>query len=321
MQTQRIVLVLGANGRFGRAVAAAFAEAGWRVRAQSRQPLAWPLGARVEAVGCDALDETTLIRAAAGAQVVVNALNPPYPDWAQQVRPLAHSALRVAEASGALLMFPGNVYNFGRDLPAVLRLDTPQIADTQKGAIRIDIERSLRQAATRGVNSVTVRAGDYFGGSGRGAWFDLAIAKSIEQEKVVYPGPLDVPHAWAYLPDLARVFVRLAEREWRGAHCFHFAGHTLTGLELHQELQRLMDRQLRLATLPWGMVRLAGLVSPMLRATLEMRYLWQRPHQLDDTALRACLGAVPQTPIDEALGASLTALGVALPASLMPMAM
>ena len=35
----------------------------------------------------------------------------------------------------------------------------------------------------------------------------------------------------------------------------------------------------------------------MFRALLEMRYLWQRPHRLDDARLRALLGPVPATPL------------------------
>ena len=37
---------------------------------------------------------------------------------------------------------------------------------------------------------------------------------------------------------------------------------------------------------------------PMGRALCEMRYLWQRPHQLDGARLQALLGdQLPQTPL------------------------
>jgi len=52
------VLILGAAGRIGHAVAHAFADAGWTVRAQSRKPLPVGLAARpqIQAMRCDALD-------------------------------------------------------------------------------------------------------------------------------------------------------------------------------------------------------------------------------------------------------------------------
>jgi len=39
--------------------------------------------------------------------------------------PHAYSAIEAAETAGATLMFPGNVYNYGRGMPAVLDETTP----------------------------------------------------------------------------------------------------------------------------------------------------------------------------------------------------
>ena len=88
-------------------------------------------------------------------------------------------------------------------MPATLAADTPERPDTRKGRIRVAIEAEMRERAPRGLRSAVLRAGDFFGGAGSGSWFDLVIAKSAAAGKLVYPGPLDVPHAWAFLPDLA----------------------------------------------------------------------------------------------------------------------
>jgi nucleoside-diphosphate-sugar epimerase len=307
--TRGSVLVLGANGHFGRAVTSAFAEAGWQVRTFVRRPN--PRQVRgVEPVIGDARDAGAISQAAKGMAVVVNALNPPYTKWRKLARPLAANALAAAETNSALLMFPGNVYNYGRTLPPVLDELTPQFPDTSKAEIRIEIEQQLRAAAVRGVNSVVVRAGDFFGGPDRGSWFDLAIVKSLHKNKVIYPGPVDRVHAWAYLPDLANTFVRLAERRGQllGACSYHFAGHSMTGSGLHQLLERITGRSLRLAGMPWRLIGLAAPLSPMLAAVLEMRYLWERPHVLDDTKLRNLLGSVPHRPAADALRQALADL-------------
>jgi hypothetical protein len=61
----------------------------------------------------------------------------------------------------------------------------------------------------------------------------------------VYPGPLHTLHAWAYLPDLARAFVLVAERQATLPmfEVLHFPGHTLTGEELLEALARSARRQ------------------------------------------------------------------------------
>ena len=79
----KTVLVLGANGRLGRAATLAFAAAGWQVLAQLRRPPRAALPPAVRLLQCDALDVALLSTAAQGAQVMVNALNPDYTRWAR----------------------------------------------------------------------------------------------------------------------------------------------------------------------------------------------------------------------------------------------
>jgi nucleoside-diphosphate-sugar epimerase len=316
------VLILGAAGRIGQVMALAFANAGWQVRAQARKALPGALQgqARVQPVRCDATDVAALSAAAQGASVIVNALNPVYTEWERLAQPLADAALAVARASGALLMLPGNVYNFGREMPALLTPTTPEAGNTPRARIRIEMERRLAAAAGEGVDSVVIRAGDFFGGPGRGTWFDMALLTKLAKGRFVYPGPEDAAHAWAYLPDLAQAFVRVAERraQLRGHHRLHFAGHTLSGQAMREALERVVGKPLRPAGLPWSLIRLAAPFVPMWRELLVMRYLWQRPHALDDAALRALIGSVPHTPLPQALRSVLTELDMAIGVATMP---
>jgi nucleoside-diphosphate-sugar epimerase len=297
------VLILGAAGRIGHVLASAFADAGWSVRAQSRKPLPAGLSThpRVAWVRCDALDAGAVRQAADGVDVVVHALNPPYTEWDRLALPLADAALGVARASGALLMLPGNVYNFGRELPPLLTPATVERGDVPKARIRIETE--ARIAATPGLHSVVIRAGDFFGGSQRGSWFDLAMTTRIASGRFVYPGDPSLQHAFAYLPDLAQAFVRVAERrsQWTGHRRLHFAGHSVTGHEFREALEAVAGRPLKTSGLPWGLMRLASPFVPMWREILAMRYLWQRPHRLDDGELRALVGSVPHTPLKAAV--------------------
>ncbi len=311
----RTVLILGANGRFGTAATGAFADAGWQVLAQARRsPTALPRGARHVAAPLDDLE--ALRSQAAGAQVLVYAVNPPYTRWAQEALPLARAAMDAAQSLGATFMLPGNVYNFGESMPALLRENTAQAPSTRKGRIRCELEAELEARAGCGLKSVVVRAGDFFGG-GSGSWLDLVIVKSLRAGKLVYPGPTGVAHAWAYLPDLAQAFVALASRTGLPAFSrFHFAGHTLTGAELLLGLERAAASLgiapaggFRHGSVPWPLLRAGGLAVPMLREVAEMAYLWRVPHALDGTALREAVGELAATPIDAALRAALVALG------------
>ncbi len=311
----RSVLVLGANGRLGQAAVTAFAAAGWRVLAQSRRAPAQPLPAGAGAVHLALHDTAALAAQAAGAQVVLHAPNPPFTRWAQEALPLARQGMDLAQRLGATFMLPGNVYNFGSTMPAQLLPGTPQQADTAKGRIRVQIEAEMRQRCTSGLRCVVLRAGDFFGG-GRGAWLDQVVLASLARRKLVYPGPLDVPHAWAYLPDLARAFVAVAsQRELPAFSELHFAGHTLTGAQLLAALERaaaalgiVPAAGWRHGRMPWPLLRAGGLLVPMWRELAEMEYLWRVPHALDGAALQALVGPLPATPLDSALRHSLQQL-------------
>ena len=313
------VLIIGANGRLGQALAHAFLAGGWRVMGQVRRdPL--PVGALrdVVLIHVAADDPGELATAAGTADVVIHAANPPYPLWKSEALPLAKDAIETAKRLGALLMFPGNVYNFGNRMPEILLESTAAQPTARKGKIRVDIENALREAARAGLRAVIIRAGDFFGGPGRGAWFDTVIAKPLRKGRIVYPGPLDRMHAWAYLPDLARTFVMVAER--RSAlsvfETLHFAGHAATGQALLDALARsarrlsLIDAKasVRAGGFPWAFVRVGGVVVPMWRELAEMRYLWDVPHRLSGKRLQQLIGDPASTTLDAAIDATLQEL-------------
>ena len=312
----RSVLILGANGRFGATAVRAFAAAGWSVLAQARRPIvALPKGARHVAAQLD--DTGTLESAAAGARVVIHAINPPYTRWAAEALPLARAGVDLAQRLGATYMLPGNVYNFGADMPAVLSEETPQHPTTRKGRIRCEMEEVLQARAGQGLRSVVIRAGDFFGG-GTGSWLDLAIVKSLAKGKLVYPGPLDRVHAWAYLPDLVQAFVAAAGRSDLPAFTrLHFPGHAATGAEFLAAVERAAralgvapERAFRRGSMPWGVIRAGGLLVPIWREIAEMAYLWDVPHALDGSAMRRLLGPLPATDLDTAMPAALRSLGL-----------
>ncbi len=316
MTAPSTVLILGAGGRFGAAAVQAFAAAGWRVLAQQRrapQP-ALPANVRLLQQGLD--DAPALARAAAGATLVIHAVNVPYPRWAQELLPLFRQGLAVAGQLGARFMLPGNVYAYGESMPPLLREDSPPRPSTHKGDLRLAMEDELARRADQGLDSVVIRAGDFFG-SGRGSWLDLVVAKDIARGKLVYPGPLDVVHAWAYLPDLARAFVAVAgDGGHRGLLRLHFGGYAVTGREFIAALERAAaalglrpPQGFRVGSLPWPAMRVLGLVQPLLREISRMRYLWRVPHALDGTALQRHVGALPATPLQQALQQSLLDLG------------
>jgi nucleoside-diphosphate-sugar epimerase len=131
-----------------------------------------------------------------------------------------------------------------------------------------------------------------------------------------WPGNRDIPHAFAYLPDLAEAFVALAERidTLPLFDTFTFAGHTLSGTEFKAHVERAVGRKLRDGGVPWWLFKWVGPFYRILAEVNEMAYLWNTPHSLDGRKLEAVLGNVVATPPAEAIRQALIDQGIAVTA-------
>lgn len=327
-----LALIVGARGGWGGAMADCMASRGWRVRAMARggQALARPAQGHAEDgaitwVQGDALVAADVMRAAAGAQVLVHAVNPPgYVRWRELALPMLAHSMAAAAKQGARLMMPGNVYNFGPDAGERVAEDALQHPLTRKGAVRAEMEAMLAEAAVRqGLKSLVLRCGDFFGGNGPSSWFNAAMVKPGSPVRtVVEPHTRGVGHSWAYLPDAVLAATLCLELDLAEpgrlamAERLHFQGHELAdGRELLACVAQVVaqDRAARglppqavtVRELPWRLLAALALVSPLLREVREMRHLWQQPLALDNARLLSLLGEEPHTPLPQAVRASL----------------
>lgn len=278
---RKSVLILGATGRFGRHAADAFWNAGWSIRAFDRQ-------------------HDDLMQSARNADVIIAAWNPAYTDWAEQLMPLHRRIIAAAKASGSTVILPCNVYVYAPDAPLPWGPDTPHEAQNPMGRLRIEVETLYRES---GVRTVFLRAGDFIDTESTDSWLDKVILQPLHKGHISYPGRLDAPHSWAWLPDLAQIAVHLAEARADLAPIEEvcFEGYTLTGAELAQALSAATGLPVCTRSMPWWPLHLARPLWPMARHLIEMRYLWDTAHRLSGDKLRDLCPAYRDTPLEDAL--------------------
>ncbi|MBZ9675631.1 SDR family oxidoreductase [Mesorhizobium sp. ES1-1] len=306
------IAILGANGRLGRVVAKAFIDAGYDVRAVTRNGKLPAELKGASAIAGDALDREALIRATAGADIVFNGLNPIYTDWGKCL-PMAENVMAACHANGATHLFPGTVYNYGSPMPEVITEDTPYHPTTEKGRIRCAMEELFRREADAGrVRTVLLRAGDFFGGTGSGSWFDLVVAAKIGKGIYTAPGPVDLVHEWAYLPDFAKGFVALAGNLTKlGPYeTLNFPGHAITDLQMKAAAEKAVGGPLRMTAMAWWVLRAGSPFVAMWREIVSMSYLRFEPHRLASTRLQAIIGEIPHTSLDQAVAEALSDIGI-----------
>lgn len=311
--TYRVALVIGITGSIGREVAAALMGRGWQVRALHRDPTAAAasvaLPKPVQWVAGDAMQLNDVIQAARGTALIVHAANPPnYRNWRGLALPMLDNTIAAAKFCNARILLPATIYNFGAGTH-LLRENSPQIPNSRKGQVRLEMELRLQRASLYGVRSIVVRCGDFFGPGAGNSWLTQIMMRS--RALVFNPGAAGVGHSWAYLPDLAETMVRLIESEgpMGDYEVFHFRGHWFEQgtqiLELACRSQGIDAR--RIKAFPWWAITLGAPFVEVCRELREMRYLWQVPIQLDNAKLCAQIGPEPHTPIEAALEATLGA--------------
>ncbi len=301
MQT---VTILGINGRIGQEVAKAFVASKWRVIGMGRGNRANLKG--VEFVEGDvSFPEQTRV-AIADADVVVNALNLPYDKWDKgRAEAQLAKVLEALKGSNKTLMFPGNIYNYA-EKQHILRPDTPQNPHRDKGEIRKRMENQLRIASEQGLQVIILRLADFYAPHAVETNFDLAILSRLKSGVIQHIGDLSTGHSWAYLPDVGRAFVKIADvrSELPTFKNFHYAGHFATGHQTMAAVQAALPTQAKVKPIPLGLMKLIGLFVPILREVLKMQYLWDQPHRLEDNELDVLLGADFKTPYGEAVAAT-----------------
>ncbi len=283
---QQTVLILGANGKIGSHAADAFWNAGWAVRHFERG--------------------TDMVAAAKGADVIINGLNPPaYHNWAETIPAITDQVIAAAHASGATVIIPGNIYNFG-DQPGVLDENTPQTAQTRKGQIRVAMEDAYKAS---GVQTIILRAGNFIDPKGNGDYMSLLALRDIGKGRVTAAGDPDALQAYAYVPDWAQAALTLAEKRHDLAQFedVPFPGHAFTTNQLLAELQAVSPRRLRLARFPWWLMTALAPFWELAREMREMRYLYSMPHQIGSAKFNRLLPGFRPTGLTEVMRTGLPA--------------
>jgi nucleoside-diphosphate-sugar epimerase len=298
-------VVFGASGGAGGAIVRELAVRGKRVRAVTRSG-GGDLPTGVEAVRADAANRVEARAACAGATVVYHAVNVPYPAWSETLPPVMDRLIDAAGAAGATLVYADNLYAYG-PVERPMTEELPPAATTRKGKLRAQLAETLLAADRAGtVRAVVGRGSDYYGpGVRQSAAGERLFPAVLSGGKAMWAGSLDQPHSLTFIDDFARVLVTLGEREEALGHIWHAPpAEALTGRQFIELAFAEAGKPPKVGTVSPLMIRLVGLVNPMVRELSELVYEFEAPFVLDGSKYLRAFGGVP-TPHREAIRATL----------------
>lgn len=298
-------LVLGATGGIGHWTAVALVERGEPVRVLVRDPekfrASWPESKGVEIVRGDALIEAQVREAARGARTIFHCVNIPYPEWSAKAMPMLSNAITAAQASGARVVFPGNVYGFGHAQSDLVAESHPMQPVSRKGQLRVEMERRLEELhRSQGLAFTIVRMPDFYGPFVVNRLYAPIFRNALRGRSMSWYGNLDVPSEVLFTPDGGEAMVRAGLDPSSDGETYHVPGAGVIAPRQFLELiARVAGTGARPRAVPRWLVSFAGLFDREAREFRELTYLKQERFILDGSKFRQKFGAVPSTPYEE----------------------
>lgn len=297
------ILVTGATGSLGSNVIAAALEDGLDVRALVRDPTRFASLADVDLVAGDALDAEAVRRASDGCAVLFHLVNVNIThDWVQTTARLLDAAIDACKSTGSRLVFPGNVWVFGRGARGA-RLDeaAPHAPCSQMGRAREAKEARLRDS---GVRFVLVRLPEFYGPHVQ-TLTGPPLQRIARKEMATWFGPGSVEVEFVYMPDAARALLTIGLADGVDGEVFHLPGAAAITPRAIFALAREVAGGGGFRAVPAWLVRAAGLVSPEARAFRDILHLWTHPILLDGSKAQARFPALRPTPYRDGLATTI----------------
>jgi nucleoside-diphosphate-sugar epimerase len=120
-------------------------------------------------------------------------------------------------------------------------------------------------------------------------------------------GPIDTPHEFVFVPDLAEVLFALASKPEAYGQAWNIGGPGLITTRRFAELVfAAAGKPLRLRVAGRTTLRIMGVFNPFFREVAEMHYLWTTPVALDDSRLRRLLPDLRKTSYEDGIQQTLT---------------
>jgi nucleoside-diphosphate-sugar epimerase len=287
MSNSKGLITIFGYGPTGEATADRLRTRGQAIRVvQRKRPANLPAG--VEFMSCDVMDAQSVLRAMTGAEQAVITIGVEYSGkiWKQVWPKAMANFIAAAEATKARIVHIDNMYMYGpHDGP--IHEDLPLTSYGQKPAARSEATRMWLKAAREArIRWISLRAPDFYGaGVDRSHIGETGLGAIAQGKSAMLLMSPDQPHAFAYVPDIARAAVTLLDAP---DDAYNQTWHvpcapTRTPRQLLQMGADALGQKLKLTAMPTLMLRAIGVFSPFLRECVEMRFTWNRPYLVDAT--------------------------------------
>ena len=269
-------VVFGAAGALGAAIVQNLAQQNKAVRAVVRDVgrVRKVLPSSTEILVADVSKPDSIKPAFQNASVIYHCVNVSYDKWTEVMPLVTGNILEGAIETQANVVFPGNVYVYGRFQKVPATEDHALAATAKKGKLRITLERKLMDAHSDGkVKVVIPRFPDYYGPNVTNKLMKPIFMAALSGKKAGWVGNLDVRHDLVFIEDAAATCIMLGETASAYGEVWHVPGEgSITGREFIDMAFRAAGNKPNIGLRSGRSIRVAGLINSDAREMIELMY-------------------------------------------------
>lgn len=281
-----IHVIFGATGAYGSAVVRKLLEKDCKVRvvARDERKATALFPKKAEVALADVLNVEEVSRACKDASVIYIGHNFPYGRWKNYYLRSVLNILKGCEGARPLIVFPGNVYGYGRFQRLPVDESHPLNARSEKGMLRNQIEAILWDYHLKGKLSVIIpRFADFYGPNVMNDLYGAMFRNAIGDKPAIWPVNADVEHNFTYIDDAAEATILMIQSPSTYGEVFHVSGPTMTARKFIEEVFRATGTRPVIKVLSRTFIRAAGIFNSNARGLIELLYEYEDPYVLDDT--------------------------------------
>jgi len=301
-------LIVGFTGGIGRATAKALVEKNEEVVAlvrdlQKSEKYAQGLSG-IEFVQGDATSLPDVEKALENCSTLFYCANVPYTHWQKEARELLSISITAAINKKVKLVFPGNVYVYGKAQQHLVNEGHPHAAQTKKGKIRIEMEQMLVRANKEsGLCYSIVRMPDFYGPYVVNGFSEKIFQNALQGKKLQWYGGLDVPIEMIYIEDGGEAMALAGLSSKADGMQFNVSGCAeTTAKKFLKEISSQAGKNAKFSSINIEfLVSLAGLFNPMAKEFKEMMYLKSQRLIISGELFRTTFNTFTETPYEEGI--------------------
>ena len=245
-----------------------------------------PLPANVQLIAADVTNHHELECIAREADVIFSCTDVPYQQWADFYPATASALVYALSKTKARLVFADNLYSYGNVSGDVMTETMPHKAKTKKGLVRASvINQLLLSNDTFNKRVAIIKAADFIGPRiHKGVLGSDFLDRLYRHKPIFLFGNPQLPHTFTYIRDFALAMVTIGYASDAFGQVWHVPNAEAIHLNEWVKLfEKATGKKAKLAVLPKFLVRIAGLVNPLIRELYELAYQFEFPYLVDHT--------------------------------------